>query len=37
MIVVKMKNADRMTEDARIEKALDVLKNVQTASHSESG
>lgn len=37
VIVVKMKNADNMTEDARIEKALDVLKNVHTASHSESG
>jgi hypothetical protein len=29
-----MKNTLNMTQDAQIEKALDVLKNVQDTSHS---
>jgi hypothetical protein len=29
-----MKNTSNMTQDAQIEKALDVLKNVQASSHS---
>ncbi|KDR14541.1 zinc finger protein 432-like isoform X3 [Zootermopsis nevadensis] len=34
VVVVKMKNTSSMTQDAQIEKALDVLKNVQTSSQS---
>lgn len=34
VVVVKMKNALNMTQDAQIEKALGVLKNVEDTSHS---